>query len=78
MPDAGFSFPLNIACSMKEAIKAFAFIMISWRSGVQLIPFWLITDALMMNDLKDLKRVHNLANYLRIKRIKDNVKAVEA
>ena len=40
--------------------------------------FWLITDALMMNDLKDLKRVHNLANYLMIKRIKDNVKAVEA
>ncbi|MDD6414665.1 hypothetical protein ACTNES_12875 [Blautia sp. HCP3S3_D9] len=40
--------------------------------------FWLITDALMMNDLKDLKRVHNLANYLMIKQIKDNVKAVEA
>lgn len=34
--------------------------------------FWLITDALMMNDLEDLKRVHNLANYLMIKRIKDN------
>ena len=30
--------------------------------------FWLITDALMMNDLEDLKRVHNLANYLMIKR----------
>lgn len=40
--------------------------------------FWLIIDALMMNDLEDLKRVHNLANYLMIKRIKDNVKAVEA
>lgn len=40
--------------------------------------FFLITDALMMNDLEDLKRVHNLANYLMIKRIKDNVKAVEA
>ena len=32
----------------------------------------------MMNDLEDLKRVHNLANYLMVKRIKDNVKAVEA
>lgn len=40
--------------------------------------FWLIIDALMMNDLEDLKRVHNLANYLMIKRIKDNVKAAEA
>ena len=40
--------------------------------------FWLITDALMMNDLEDLKRVLNLANYLMVKRIKDNVKAVEA
>ena len=40
--------------------------------------FLLITDALMMNDLEDLKRVHNLANYLMIKRIKDNVKAAEA
>ena len=40
--------------------------------------FWLIIDVLMMNDLEDLKRVHNLANYLIIKRIKDNVKAVEA
>ena len=29
--------------------------------------FWLITDALMMNDLEDLKRVHNLANYLMVK-----------
>ena len=36
--------------------------------------FWLITDALMMNDLEDLKRVHNLANYLMVKRIKDNAK----
>ena len=40
--------------------------------------FWLIIDALMMNDLEDLKRVHNLANYLMVKRIKDNVKAAEA
>ena len=40
--------------------------------------FWLITDALMMNDLEDLKRVHNLANYLMIKRIKDNAKVAEA
>ena len=40
--------------------------------------FWLITDALMMNDLEDLKRVHNLANYLMVKRIKDNVKVAEA
>lgn len=40
--------------------------------------FLLIIDALMMNDLEDLKRVHNLANYLMIKRIKDNVKAAEA
>ena len=40
--------------------------------------FRLITDALMMNDLEDLKRVHNLANYLMVKRIKDNVKVAEA
>ena len=40
--------------------------------------FWLITDALMMNDLEDLKRVHNLANYLMVKRIKDNAKVAEA
>lgn len=40
--------------------------------------FLLITDTLMMNDLEDLKRVHNLANYLMIKRIKDSVKAAEA
>ena len=40
--------------------------------------FWLIIDALMMNDLEDLKRVHNLANYLMVKRIKDNVKVAEA
>ena len=40
--------------------------------------FLLITDALMMNDLEDLKRVHNLANYLMIKRIKDNAKVAEA
>ena len=40
--------------------------------------FWLLTDALMMNDLEDLKRVHNLANYLMVKRIKDNVRVTEA
>ena len=40
--------------------------------------FWLITDALMMNDPEDLKRVHNLANYLMVKRIKDNAKVAEA
>ena len=40
--------------------------------------FWLITDALMMNDLEDLKRVHSLANYLMVKRIKDNTKVAEA
>ena len=40
--------------------------------------FWLITDALMMNDLEDLKRVHNLANYLMVKRIKDSAKVAEA
>ena len=40
--------------------------------------FLLITDALMMNDMEDLKRVHNLANYLMIKRIKDNARVVEA
>lgn len=40
--------------------------------------FWLITDALMMNNLEDLKRVHNLANYLMVKRIKDSAKVAEA
>lgn len=40
--------------------------------------FWLITDVLMMNDLEDLKRVPNLANYLMVKRIKDNAKVAEA
>ena len=40
--------------------------------------FWLIIDALMMNDLEDLKRVHNLANYLMVRRIKDNTKVAEA
>ena len=40
--------------------------------------FWLITDALMMNDLEDIKRVHNLANYLMVKRIKDSAKVAEA
>ena len=37
-----------------------------------------IIDALMMNDLEDLKRVHNLANYLMVKRIKDSAKVAEA
>ena len=58
------------ACSSNEAFMK--------MPEVDQERFWLITDALMMNDLKDLKRVHNLANYLMIKRIKDNVKAVEA
>lgn len=40
--------------------------------------FWLIIDALMMNNLEDLKRVHNLANYLMVRRIKDNTKVAEA
>ena len=40
--------------------------------------FLLITDALMMNDLEDLKRIHNLTNYLMVKRIKDNAKEAEA
>lgn len=39
--------------------------------------FWLIADALMINDLEDLKRVHNLANYLMMKRIKGNTKVAE-
>ena len=44
----------------------------------ELEVFWLITDALMMNDLEDIKRVHNLANYLMVKRIKDSAKVAEA
>ena len=40
--------------------------------------FLLITDTLMMNDLEDLKRVHNLANYLMVRRIKESVKVAEA
>ena len=40
--------------------------------------FWLIIDALMMNDLEDLKRIHNLTNYLMVKRIRDNAKEAEA
>ena len=40
--------------------------------------FLLIIDVLMMNNLGDLKRVHNLANYLMMKRVKYDVKAVEA
>ena len=40
--------------------------------------FWLITDALMMNDLEDLIRVYNLSNYLILKRIKYNTEVAEA
>ena len=60
----------QVACSSNEA-----FMELSEEDQER---FWLIIDALMMNDLEDLKRVHNLANYLMIKRIKDNIKAVEA
>ena len=60
----------RIACSGNEA-----FMELSEEDQER---FWLIIDALMMNDLEDLKRVHNLANYLMVKRIKDNVKAAEA
>ena len=60
----------QVACSGNEALMEL--------SEEDQERFWLIIDALMMNDLEDLKRVHNLANYLMIKRIKDNVKAVEA
>lgn len=60
----------QVACSGNEALMKLP--------EVDQERFWLITDALMMNDLEDLKRVHNLANYLMVKRIKDNVKAVEA
>ena len=58
------------ACSSKEAFMELP--------EEEQERFLLIIDALMMNDLEDLKRVHNLANYLMIKRIKDNVKAAEA
>lgn len=60
----------RIACSGNEA-----FMELSEEDQER---FWLITDALMMNDLEDLKRVHNLANYLMVKRIKDNAKVAEA
>ena len=60
----------RIACSSNEA-----FMELSEEDQER---FWLIIDALMMNDLEDLKRVHNLANYLMVKRIKDNTKVVEA
>ena len=46
----------RIACSGNEA-----FMELSEEDQER---FWLITDALMMNDPEDLKRVHNLANYL--------------
>ena len=45
-----------------------------YQSGISLYDI----EILMMNDLKDLKRVHNLANYLMAKRIKDNAKVAEA
>ena len=60
----------QVACSSNEAFMELP--------EQQRERFWLITDALMMNDLEDLKRVHNLANYLMVKRIKDNVKVAEA
>lgn len=60
----------QVACSGNEAFMKL--------SEVDQERFWLITDALMMNDPEDLKRVHNLANYLMVKRIKDNAKVAEA
>ena len=60
----------RIACSGNEA-----FMELSEEDQER---FQLITDTLMMNDLEDLKRVHNLANYLMVKRIKDNAKVAEA
>ena len=60
----------RVACSSNEA-----FMELSEEDQER---FWLITDALMMNDPEDLKRVHNLANYLMVKRIKDNAKVAEA
>lgn len=59
-----------MACSGNEALMKLP--------EVDQERFWLITDVLMMNDLEDLKRVHNLANYLMAKRIKDNAKVAEA
>lgn len=60
----------QVACSGNEAFMKLP--------EVDQERFWLIIDALMMNDLEDLKRVHNLANYLVVKRIKDNTKVAEA
>ena len=60
----------QVACSSNEA-----FMELSEEDRER---FWLITDALLMNDLEDLKRVHNLANYLMVRRIKESVKVVEA
>lgn len=60
----------RVACSSNEA-----FMELSEEDQER---FGLIVDALMMNDLEDLKRVHSLANYLMIKRIKDNAKVTEA
>lgn len=60
----------QVACSSNEAFMEL--------SEEDQESFWLITDALMMNDLEDLKRVHNLANYLMVKRIKDSAKVAEA
>lgn len=60
----------QVACSGNEAFMKLP--------EVDQECFWLITDALMMSDLEDLKRVHNLANYLMAKRIKDNAKVAEA
>ena len=58
----------RIACSSNEA-----FMELSEEDQER---FWLIIDALMMNDLEDLKRVHNLL-LSDGKRIKDNVKVAE-
>lgn len=60
----------QVACSSNEALMEL--------SEEDQERFWLIIDALMMNDLEDLKRVHNLANYLMVKRIKDSAKVAEA
>ena len=60
----------QVACSGNEAFMKLP--------EVDQERFWLLTDALMMNDLEDLKRVHNLANYLMVKRIKDSAKVAEA
>ena len=58
------------ACSSNEAFMEL--------SEEEQERFLLITDTLMMNDLEDLKRVHNLANYLMVRRIKESVKVAEA